>query len=597
MIKISKLFLGIVCGLLLLLVSLQSLSFTMDPIKKETIPSVQIAPSATPVVFETVPDINDLPLQDNKEIYKNDDPSSVVVMYVTVRKGNASENTNYTWKEVNSYNKYINGYHSADMVVGAAEAIVQFGDESGPLPGELGYDAVVPNATIKIRGQSTSESSQKSYKIELDQNAGRWRGQSTLDLNKHVYDISRTRNKVNFDLMKQIPNMISLRTQFVHLYVKDQTVEPIGTKFVDYGLFTQIEQPNQRFLRNHLLDPDGQLYKSTSFDFNRAEDAIRKESDPLYNQEAFSDLLEIKGNGDHSKLIRMLDDVNNYDVPIEQSFEKYFNADNYFTWMAYNILVGNVDTQNQNFYIYSPLNSSKWYILPWDYDEAFFRQKRVEFGENPYQHFEVGIATYWGVTLHSRVLKVDKYRSMLDDKINELMKFLTPERIQNMFDTYRLVVEPYVFRPPDINHLPGNKDEFNRQYEVFPSEVQTNYELYLESLKQPMPFYLSTPEISGDKMIFKWDEAYCFTPQDVTYHFEISKDFDFKKIIYENDLLNLTTETTDVPEPGRYFWRVVATNAAGKIMYSIESYTDSSSHTHDGMRSFTITPNGEVIEE
>jgi spore coat protein H len=584
MIKISKLILGISVGLVLFLASLQSLSFASASNKKEIAPTAQIGPSPTPVLIETIPDINDLPLKDNKELYKNDDPGSVVVIYATITKGNALENTNYTWKEVNSFNKWIDGPRSADLVVGAAEAIVQFGDESGPLPGELGYDAVVPNATIKIRGASSSAEIQKSYKIELNQNEGRWRGQSTFALDKHIYDISRIKNKLNFDLMKQLPNMVSLRTQFVHLYIKDQTVEPRSTEFVDYGLFTQDEQVNRSFLKNHLLDPNGQLYKATAFDFG-------------WDKDLFSNVVEIKGNRDHSKFIQMLRDINNLDIPIEQSFEKYFNLDNYFTWMAYTILAGNVDTQNSNLFIYSPLNSNKWYFLPWDYDTSFWRDGRAKFGRTPYQYFERGIANYWGSPLHSRVLKVDKYRSMLSDKINELMKFLTPERIQNLLDVYKPVVEPYVFRRPDIIYLDGDKSQFDYQYATVYSELQTNYRLYFESLQQPMPFYFDTPEISGDKMIFRWDEAYCFTPQDVTYHFEISKDFDFKKIVYENDLVNITTETTDIPEAGTYFWRVIATNAAGKIMYSIESYNDASDHTHDGMRSFIITPNGEVIEK
>jgi len=595
MIKASK-FLSIFGWLFFLFVALANLPAAAGPIKTTAVPTAQIPVTVTPVELEVLPSIDNLPFQDNADIYKYDDPGSVVVMYVTVRKGNKLENTNYTWAEVNSFNKWINGSRSADDVVGEAEAIVQVGNESGPLPGEFGYDAVVPNATIKIRGASSSAEIQKSYKIELNKNAGQWRGQSTLALIKHIYDISRVRNKLNFDLMKQIPHITSLRTQFVHLYVKDQTKEPWSTKFVDYGLFTQIEQVNKRFLKSHLLDPNGQLYKATSFDFEKRDD-LRTEDDPLYNEELFSNLLEIKGNRNHSKLIEMLDAINDEEIPIEYSFEKYFDEENYFTWMAYNILVGNIDTQNQNFFLYSPLNSNKWYLLPWDYDGSLDRQQREEFGRSPDQYFETGIANYWGGPLHSRVLRVEKYRKMLDDKINELMKFLTPERIQSMIDVYRPVVEPYVFRPPDIIYLNGTRHQFDRQYALFPSEVQANYQLYLDTLERPMPYFMDTPEISDGGMILRWDQAYNIKPQDVTYHIEISKDFNFKDVIYETDIVNVTTLTTAVPEPGTYFWRVIATNAAGKVQYSIESYIDKEEHLHDGVRSFTITPDGEVIGE
>lgn len=596
MIKISRTAL-IMLSLFLLFVSLGSLSALPDETKQEVAAPTQTPAPPEPVEVEAVPDINDLPFVDNQNLYESEDPASVVVMYITIRKGNRAENTDYTWVEVNSFNKWLEESRSADMIVGKAEAILQIGDESGPAPGELGYDVIVPNATIQIRGASSSEEIQKSFKIELNEGAGAWRGQSTIALNKHIFDVSRFRNKLCFDLMKQIPNMISLRTQFVHLYVKDQTVEPWSTKFVDYGLFTQIEQVNRKFLKNHNLDPNGELYKATSFDFERKEDIIKNVDDPLYNEEEFSNLLEIKGKRDHSKLIRMLDAINDMDIPINQSFEQYFNLDNYFTWMAFNILIGNIDTQNQNFYLYSPSNSEKWYFIPWDYDAALWRLGREEFGHSSNQYFETGTANYWGVILHNRILRVDEYRTRLDNKIKELMKFLTPDHIQGMVEVYQPVVEPFIFRPPDITYYSGTKEEFTKQNtDYIHREVQANYDLYLETLKRPMAFYMDSPEVVGDKLVFRWDEVYNIDPQDVTYRIEISTNYDFTNIIYQKDLINTATEQISVPEPGTYFWRIIAINASGYIQYSIESYNDERGHLHDGMRSFIITPEGEVIE-
>ena len=118
MIKVSRIIFGVFGGLLLFFASLQSLAFEQDSQKKEIAPTPQIALSATPVSIEAVPDINNLPLRDNLDIYKYDDPGSVVIMYITVRKGNVSDNTNYTWTEVNSFSKWINGSRSANDVVG-----------------------------------------------------------------------------------------------------------------------------------------------------------------------------------------------------------------------------------------------------------------------------------------------------------------------------------------------------------------------------------------------------------------------------------------------------------------------------------------------
>ena len=592
--NILRVILMTVIGLYLLYFTLLSLS-SPESIDKKLNVATLVATPPSPVVVEAVPEIDNLPLQDNLSIYQFDNPSSIVYMYITVRKGNSSDNTDYTWGEVNDFTKWLNG--PLGVVVGKTEAILQIGDESGPLPGEVGYSETVPNATIQIRGNSTSAMSQKSYKIELRSRAGEWRGQTTINLNKHIFDITRARNMLSFNLLKQISNMTSLRTQYVRLFVKDETTDPPKITFVDYGLFTQIEQPNKKFLRSHLLDPNGQLYKATFFEFFRYPDQIRSADDPLYDESAFSRILEIKGNKDHNKLIQMLDDVNNDNIPIEQTFEKYFNADNYFTWLAFNILMGNLDTQTQNFYLYSPRNSNTWYFLPWDYDGDMFRQGRVFVGANPYDYYEFGIANYWGVPLHNRVLKVAGYRQMLDAKMNELMAFLTPERIKGMLGEYKKVTDLYTLTMPDLLYVRVTPEEYNRQYELIPGEVQINYDLYLESLKTPMPFFLVNPERIGDALIFSWGESYDFNAQDITYHFEVSKDWEFQEIVHEETLINLATTTINMLEPGTYFWRVTATNEDGKIQYPFDVYSDSDGNPHSGLKYLFITADGRVLEE
>lgn len=85
----------------------------------------------------------------------------------------------------------------------------------------------------------------------------------------------RFRNKLAYDLIRGIPQMVGLRTQFVHLYVKDNTEESDG-KFEDYGIYTQVEQLNKTALKSHGLDSNGQLYKINSFEFYRYEDIIKK---------------------------------------------------------------------------------------------------------------------------------------------------------------------------------------------------------------------------------------------------------------------------------------------------------------------------------
>ena len=186
----------LICVATLGLIVIGASSLASPEIIDEKINIATLVSTAAPQIqFKETLTINDLPLEDNQEIYELVIPDSVVYIYVTVQKGNASDNTDHTWEEVNSSIKWIDNRITQD-VVNKAEAIVQFGDQTGPLPGEVGYGDIVPNATIQIRGASTTTLPQKSYKIELRDRAGTWRGQSTIALNKHAFDIGRMRNKL-----------------------------------------------------------------------------------------------------------------------------------------------------------------------------------------------------------------------------------------------------------------------------------------------------------------------------------------------------------------------------------------------------------------
>jgi len=587
----------ILAGSFLIYGSISSLSSTQELSKKDKkAVATAMALPINSITKDQAIQSDSLPFRDNPVVYQSDDPASVVTMYVTVRVGNASDKTDFTWAQVNGFNKYWELINNQVITVGKAEAIVQFGDEDGPVIGEVGYGALTPNAIIQVRGASTSLAPQKSYKIDLFNNAGAWRGQSTINLNKHIYDETRYRNKLSFDLLKEIPDMVSLRTQFVHLYVKDETIDPPQTKFVDYGLYTQVEQPNKKFLESRFLDRNGQLYKATNFEFYRYPDQIRLGSDPLYDTDAFSLRLEIKGNKDHTKLVQMLDDVNNENIPIEQTFEKYFNSDNYFTWMAFNILIGNLDTQSQNFFLYSPQNGVKWYFIPWDYDETFPLQDKPDLVSHTIEPWENGVSNYWGVVLHNRVLRVEKYRNALTEKINEIKEILTPQRIESLINIYKPAVDKYTSVLPDSYYLPANPARSRQIADSIPDDVETNYNLYLESLKKPMPFYLGVPVVDGGKLSFNWDEAYDFNGQSVTYHFMISRDWAFKDIVFDQALTDTTNIQVDMLSPGEYFWGVTATNTSGYTQYPFDTYYDTDSQAHAGLKRFYVTPGNEVQE-
>ena len=536
-------------------------------------------------------DINHITVQDKASVYEQDDDDSVVTMYLTVRRGNDSDNTNHSWQEVNDHSVYY--YEEQGIERYKVEGILQVGDENGPLPDEVGYFATVPNVTVQIRGATSSRAEQKSYKIRFKKDKGEWNGQRTIALNKHAYDSVRFRNKLSYDLIKTIPNMIGARTQFVHLYVKDQTGEnSADAQFVDYGLYTQVEQLNTRYLRNHGLDENGQLYKANMFEFQRYAETIKLKDDETYDQAAFEEILEIKGNDDHSKLIAMLDDLNNYSLPIEEVFSKYFDEENYFTWLAFQMLSGNQDITSQNFYLYSPQLSDKWYFISWDNDDAWsYGEDLMEDAEMGYS-YDRGISNYWGSVLHQRVLKSADYRKKLDDKVNEIRSLITRELLTEKVNLYSAVVKPYLFQMPDNMHAVSTESLYEQILQTIPLEIDYNYQMYLTSLDYPMPFYVASPVLTENGISYAWDPSYDLDGEAVTYTFELAKDHAFTQIISKQEGLVLPQTIGEKLATGQYFFRVTATNSSGKTQTAMEIYEGEDEIKRYGVRCFYVLPDG-----
>ena len=534
-------------------------------------------------------------IYDKDTLYTNEDETSVVTMYLTVSSGNESDNTNHTWTEVNSYSAY--DYDEMGVERYAVNGLLQVGDENGPVEGELGYGQSIPNATVTIRGQTSSRYSQKNYRISIKDGKGTWNDQKVINLNKHEQDMTRFSNKMCYDLMKNLEDMISLRTQFVHLYVKD-TTEGGNNDFTDYGLYTQVEQLNRRALQSHGLDKNGQLYKINFFEFYRYEDVIMLKNDADYDEKAFEELLEIKGDDDHSKLIAMLDDVNNYSVPIEEIIDKWFEEDNLLSWLAFQILVGNTDTQSRNSFLYSPLNVDTFYFISWDCDSAFVDTKRQYQVTDEVYGWEKGISNYWGNVLFQRIFKSDTLRSDLNEKIEEYRGILTQELLSEKAKQYAEVVEPYAYSYPDLQYMPITQTQYDDMLNYLPSEVERNYQLYLESLVSPMPFFIGLPQKQETGLKFNWNSSYDFGEETITYTIEIDDDYSFSNpIIREEGLLGPGYGYSETLPAGQYFVRVKATNESGYEQYAFDYYVTSESIKKYGVLCFYVLEDGTIVED
>lgn len=550
--------------------------------------------AAATVAKAPLPSVTDYHLRDNDSLYLDHDRTSVVTMYLTIGPGNSEEGTDHTWQEVNSLSAYYYEEHGIPRY--QVSALLQVGDENGPLAGEVGYGQQVPNATVQIRGQTSSRNAQKNYKIELKDNKGFWNDQRTINLNKHMTDGLRFRNKLMYDLMCEIPQIISLRTQFVHLYVKDAAAGE--TEFSDYGLYTQVEQLNRRGMRAHNLDRNGHLYKINHFEFYRYEDVIKTTDDPGYDEAAFAFRLETKGNQDHTKLIGLLEAVNSYSVTTQELFETYIDKENVAYWMALMILTGNIDTSSRNMYLYSPLNSSKWYIIPWDNDGAFRSYENELRNWSDGGSWEEGIPNYWGNMLFRRCLMDAGFRETLDRAVQDLMEhYLTEEWFESAVADYTSVTKSYLYRMPDVIYAPLTSSQYDLVAAKLYDQIAGNYQKYLESLQKPMPFYVDVPKPTETGLRVNWDASYTLDAQSVRYSVTLAKDYSFKQVLAEERNLFLPeTELKVSLKPGQYFLRVQATNEAGKTQGCFDYYVTDSGKAYDTY-SFYVLEDGTCVPD
>ncbi len=416
-------------------------------------------------------------------------------------------------------------------------------------------------ATLKSRGHSTMTSKQKSFKIKISDKTQLWRGQRILNLNKHPWDLTRLRNKLSFDLIKTIPNITSFRTAFVHLLVDDQ----------NYGLFTHVENPNEHYLNSRGFDMEGNLYKAEFFEFYRDEEALKLAEDPSYDEKEFEKILEIKSeNRNHAKLLKMLDDVNNTDLDIDQVFKRHFELDNYLTWLAINLLMYNNDTNSQNFLLYSPSDQKTWYFIPWDYDGAWDYYNQPQSKKTPRPRWWEGIANWWGVILHQRFLKKPGNLKLLQERVEQIKdKYFGKDKIKKLIDQYKaLIFEDYIAKMPDFKRLPTIADdpedkiaEAKGEIARLPEIIEQKYQQFIDALERPMPIYLGDPEVirDGKKVLFLWDESFDLQGDDIYYDFALSSNPQFTKddILYEEIELTKLSLILDKPKPGTYYFRII----------------------------------------
>lgn len=522
-------------------------------------------------------------VEDMSSLYTDD--VTPLVLYLTARKGNASEGTNHTWNELHQHD--LSWYEEQDEDVFRCEALVQFGDEVGPVYGYYGYGDSSANATIRLSGKRSSVRQQKSYRVDLDANGGNISGMKAFVLQKSFTDPFRFTDKLAFDLIARCDTLLSTRTSFVHLYVRDLTADQ-DTQFMDYGLYTMVEPINKRYLKNRNLDSSGELYKVVDFDFARHADVIMQPTDSGYSAARFEEMLESKGSNDYSGLIAMLDALNDETIPIQDVVEAYFDKDSLYSWLAINLLLDNKDTDTENFYLYRPMGDEHFYIIPWDFDGSLRRDYEKLRDPDYVPGWEQGIFLYTQSKLFGRMMRSEYCTNELSETITVLHDdVFSGKVVQSRAEVLSEIVPQYLYDMPDMAYARVTEANYEKLLKRIAEQVDENFYTYYDTLETPWPFHILEPEQDGGHVVLRWEESQALN-QEVTYAVELDDSWDFKDSILNETNYSGTSLDAGILPPGEYFLRVTAKSESGHTQEAYEFYNTEKKSTVRGVLCFYV---------
>jgi len=429
-------------------------------------------------------------------------------------------------------------------------------------------DGAVSNASLRLRGGGSRFAPQKSFRIKLDSKEVLWRGERHLQLNKHPFDASRIRNKLAMDVMSEIPNLPSLRTQFVNLWIDD------GDGPVDYGLFTHVERVNKYFLRKRGWNEDDNLYKAEYFRFAKTDLdnlQIDENGEPV-DEDSFERTLEIENGDDHRMLVQMMTALHDPARTYESVLEQYFDRDNVMAWVATNILLHQADAVRHNFILYNPLGTEKFYFVPWDYDEAMGVWKEPPndlSNDSLRQRTEYGYAVAARNTFLENFYKMPGIHEEILATVDSLRQnIVTDEAMAMKADHYIDLVAPFQSREPDSVNNPGFTTYSAVNRTNAPGE---NAEALRSRFGVLMPPTLALPSLDAGEWTFSWQPAHDVTGEagTVSYQLQIatSPTFEADTVMVDigaiDDAIGTVEQTVDAAQlpTGEYFARLIATPA------------------------------------
>ncbi len=207
---------------------------------------------------------------------------------------------------------------------------------------------------LRYRGDTTRLFDKKSWKVFFP-GADLFQAQEELNLNADYPDQTLLRSVVVYDFFARA-GLPAPRAGYARLQINGQP----------YGLFSQVEQIDERFLYRLGLNSHGNLYKPYYGGLH-----LEVYDDPDLRAWWYRYHYPKKTNRDSGidDIIAFIELINNTpDAQFPTAIAQTLDVNGWIDWYAANILIGNFEMLEKDYYLYHDLSRDRWLILPWDVD-------------------------------------------------------------------------------------------------------------------------------------------------------------------------------------------------------------------------------------
>ncbi|OFZ01630.1 MAG: hypothetical protein A3K10_11525 [Bacteroidetes bacterium RIFCSPLOWO2_12_FULL_31_6] len=411
------------------------------------------------------------------------------------------------------------------------------------IPIKITFNGECRTAKMRIRGDTSREELKKSLKIKFDSlliNSI----PKTLNLNAEYTDNTYIRQYLSSKLM-QLSGQICYQSEHVKVF--------INGKF--YGLFLQVENIDNDFLKKNNLSKKGNLYKAT------------KDGACLSIFDDFDSKWEKKTNkkSDHNDLTKLIYDINNTpDNKYQDFIKKTFEYDELINLLALNMMLSNSSTYYHNYYLYHDLyTTGKWKILPWDMDKTFSYYNWM-----PYTYHRTSSEWESDNPLVERAILCKPIFDDIKNRINELhQSHLNNDYIVPLIDSLTSILSEII--PLDTNDNIKSSKEWLQNINSEKSYFDSHYELLQKQFtKQPLSFnVIRFNQIQTDLITFRWQKSEHPNNKKISYILTYGTDFLLADSLSTTVITNISdtfyTLNKILPK-GTYYWKITASD--GKFL-------------------------------